>query len=134
MRRIALGAVLAVALSGCATFKNTPQQDYVHAAFRACERSGENRQIVLDHIEPDGRYWYRFYPGGNNQHAFEDCMAQYRRDHPLLDWLKTQGVAPGPVVAPAAVGMATAVAVQLPITAPVWRIGDEWRYAYKSPS
>src|SRR5437588_12556246 len=27
MRRIVLGAVLTVALSGCATFKNTPQQD-----------------------------------------------------------------------------------------------------------
>jgi hypothetical protein len=126
----------AVALAGCASLGTSPQQEYTLASFHQCENVG-TKQIILDRVTSDGRYWYRYW-GAYDQRIFLECMAQYRRDHPFPDWLRAKGVSVASGVAPAAVGGATAVggssAVQLPVEAPTWKVGDEWRYAYKSPS
>jgi hypothetical protein len=53
--------------------------------------------------------------------------------HPYLDWLKTRQASAPPssiVVASPAAGPALAG----PIAVPVWTVGDEWEYAYPSPS
>src|SRR5215470_13717452 len=53
---------------------------------------------------------------------------------PFLDWAKAQkrDAAQPPV----AVGSMSAVASAPPgpVMAPLWQVGDEWQYAYKSPS
>src|SRR5438067_28864 len=47
--------LLGLAAAGCATFKNTPQQDYVWEAGRVCDR-----QVAfwkMDRVESNGHYW-----------------------------------------------------------------------------
>lgn len=50
---------LALLLTGCATFKNTPQQDYVWAMWGICKVSGRFNTSVayIDRVGTDGRYW-----------------------------------------------------------------------------
>jgi hypothetical protein len=119
--------------AGCALVSTTPQQAYTLESFRHCERSaGVSMPILLDHVKPDGRYSYKYW-GSNDQRLFSDCMTQYRREHPYLDWAKAQGNArPGTLAAAPSPGAGS----EMPSTGslPIWRVGDEWQYAYKSPS
>jgi len=124
--------MVSVFVAGCASLGTTPQQEYTLASFHHCERSGTQGQILLDRVAPDGRYWYKYW-GAYDQRAFLDCMAQYRREHPYLDWARAQfGPSPGTL----AVSPAPGVGSEVPSAgnAPTWRVGDEWQYAYKSPS
>jgi len=68
------------------------------------------------------------------EYQFFDCMRAQFKAHPYLDWAKAQKRAA--TQPPVAVGSASpaAAAPSGPIMAPVWKIGDEWQYAYKSPT
>ena len=47
--------VLIVAVAGCASFQNTPAQDQVWNAYRACQtETGSN--VVIQYVYPDGRW------------------------------------------------------------------------------
>src|SRR5712692_1675775 len=136
---LTLTVLLVAVIAGCATFKNTPQQDYVEEMGYKCARTGQftgGTRVVR--VAPDGRYWV-FAPGEamvmrDEYPCFFACMKDQFQAHPFLDWLKAQKrEAQGSL---AAVGSTSAV-VSLPsgpIMAPVWQVGDEWQYAYKSPS
>ena len=86
MRRIVLGAVLAVALSGCATFKNTPRQDYTWEIGRVCggENAGVNR---LTRVDPDGRYHF-LGAGAGEISWFRECMTRKFQETPYKAWLE----------------------------------------------
>jgi len=118
----------ALILAGCASMQNTPQQDYTYAMAQGCSHIPG---VKLDRVEPDGRYWYIGGPAEWSQ--FKACMDQEFKTHPFYDWLKAQKRdAKQP---PVAVGSASPTAAPAgPIMAPVWKIGDEWQYAYKSPT
>lgn len=126
--------ILGLLVSGCASVANTPQQEYTLESYDQCRTTaGTNQPVTLDRVQPDGRYTYRYY-SGSDQRAFLDCMAAYRREHPFLDWVKTRqrgptgalAVDPGPGVGTQLEAAGTGV--------PIWKVGDEWHYAYKSPS
>jgi hypothetical protein len=61
-------------------------------------------------------------------------MSTYRQEHPFLDWVKARQRTPTGTVA---VAPGQGVGTQVEPTGagvPIWKIGDEWQYAYKSPS
>jgi hypothetical protein len=85
---------LALLVTGCATFKNTPQQDYVWAMWDICKVSGRfNAGIAyIDRVEADGRAW----SGGTSGPAEIErppmwaCMHEQYKLHPYQQWLKTR--------------------------------------------
>src|SRR5215813_10438436 len=66
--------VLVAAFAGCATAKDTPQQEYVWAMGRICDR--QSNTWYLDQVKPDGSYTVRgatnSVPGPNI--PYFDCM------------------------------------------------------------
>jgi hypothetical protein len=127
-------AALVALLGACASMRGTPQQDYVWEMGRVCD--GEVFEFKMERVEADGRYWIKPIPnstGGAKTQYFECMNAQFKA-HPYLDWLKAQqkDALPLPVAAGTSSGVATAA--PSPIDAPVWEVGDEWQYAYKTPS
>jgi len=131
--RVLLGVIVvltALTLVGCATMQNTPQQSYVYAMGEGCTHI---QGIKLDRVEPDGRYWYFGTP--SQWTPFQRCMSEQIKLHPYLDWLKTQQALPISTSSVAnKVPSGAPTASSGPIMAPVWQVGDEWQYAYKSPT
>jgi hypothetical protein len=85
MNRTVLGAGLAViALSGCASLKNTPPQDYSWELGRACQ--SENADWRMTRVEPGGRYWIRA-GDASGANAFHECMARQQKAKPYREWL-----------------------------------------------
>jgi hypothetical protein len=133
-----LGAV-AVSLTGCSTMQTTPQQDYVFAMGRICEDAQGNAEVRLDRVERDGsRYWMKTGIGmwEHDIPKFTACMQEQFKAHPYLDWFKARqastshpGGAAAVVPSPASNQVATTA-----VMAPVWHVGDEWQFAYKSPA
>jgi hypothetical protein len=80
-----LGLLLCVVVAGCATFKNTPRQDYTWEIGRAC--SGESAgTIQLTRVEPAGRYWY--FGGPAEFSWFRECMTRKFQETPYKAWLE----------------------------------------------
>jgi hypothetical protein len=128
---LVLGA-LAVSLIGCSTMQNTPQQEYRFALGRICEREVPG-QTRIERVEPNGRYWVNGGIGISEleRQRFFACMQEQFKVHPYLDWLKTrQASAQSTMVVPS-VASTTGSA---PLMPPVWHVGDQWEYAYQSPS
>ena len=121
-------------LAACATTQTTPQQDYTYDMGRNCETP----TTKLERVDPDGRYWILARGVGastsDEYSRFFACMKTQFQAHPFLDWAKAQKR--DPAQPPVMTGSASpAVAGTFgPIMAPVWKIGDEWQYAYKSPT
>jgi len=137
LRISALVLMFALSIGGCASVRNTPKQDYVWAMWENCKSSGTFNAGVahIDRVETDGRYWTNTTtgPAEAERPKMFACMQEQFKTHPYLDWLKArQASAPASsgVVPPAA---ATA-ALSEPVMVPVWKVGDEWEYAYKSPA
>ncbi|PWU20993.1 MAG: hypothetical protein C5B48_11800 [Candidatus Rokuibacteriota bacterium] len=126
----------ALACLSCATVKNTPQQDYVYEMGRICETSAGITSTKIQRVAPDGRYWIRARSDGfaHEYPLFFQCMKEQSRAHPFLDWLKAQKRAPSEP--PVAVGSTSPLesTASGAIVAPVWQVGDEWQFAWKSPS
>ena len=82
--------VLVAAFAGCATAKDTPQQEYVWAMGRICDR--QSNTWYLDQVKPDGGYTVRgatnSVPGPNI--PYFDCMREQFKAHPYGEWLKTR--------------------------------------------
>jgi hypothetical protein len=122
-------AVLAI-LAGCASIKDTPQQAYVWDMGRICD--GKSNTWYMDKVEADGSYMIR---GATNSIPSPDlpyfqCMKQQFQAHPFLDWAKAQNREVRPFLAAAD----PAATLPGPVAVPVWKVGDEWQFAYKSPS
>ncbi len=124
---IAASTLVALTLAGCASVQNTSQQDYVYEMARGCSIPN----VWLKRVEPDGRYWVLAEP--RQEYQFRDCMNAQVKAHPFLDWLTVQkreaklGTAGGSATTVASVPSG-------PVMVPIWKVGDEWEYAFKSPS
>ena len=74
-----LGTVLAVVLPGCATFKNTPQQDFARQAWDSCPHMAN---IALDYIEPSGMIHWRWVNSNAGADEHWACIMKYYHEHP----------------------------------------------------
>jgi hypothetical protein len=82
---LASACLLVLRLSGCATFKNTPQQDYVYAIAGPCEGNGVN---ILG-VSPDGKSWRGSWVGGAcTWSEFQQCVREQIKAHPYLQWIQ----------------------------------------------
>jgi hypothetical protein len=83
--RILVAMIVLYLPTGCATLKNTPQQDYVWEIGRPCEHVSAGLRIVR--VEADGRYWIS---GTNNTSGgpFFECFAERARQLPYARWLE----------------------------------------------
>jgi len=131
--RALLGVVVTLAtfvLTGCATFKNTPQQDYVYEMGRNCDST----TMRLTRVEADGRYWVQGASNVIKVTPYFECMNEQFKTHPFLDWLKAQKRETQQPLVAAGSTSGVGTAQPGPAMAPVWQVGNEWQYAYKSPS
>ena len=131
--RSALLAVIAIC-AGCASTQNTPQQEYVWEMGKICD--SRSNTWYLDKVEPDGRYTVRGATNstGGPHIPYFDCMYEEFKAHPFLDWVKAQKRDTSqPLVATGSTDDAASAPLG-PVMAPVWQVGDEWQYAFKSPS
>ncbi len=131
---------LLVSLTSCATFKDNARQEYVWAMWDECKATPELRTSTMrvNRVGPDGRYWSNTTTGPFETEwpKVQACMNEQFRAHPYLDWLKARQATSQPegtsqAVRPVALESA---APTDSIAAPVWHVGDEWEYAYQSPS
>jgi hypothetical protein len=89
---LSIAALLAALVVGCATFKNTPKQEYVWDMGRACSTNGAQITRVL----PDGTYYATWAGGAYTWPEFQTCMREQFKAHPYADWLKLrQATRPG---------------------------------------
>lgn len=129
--------VMSILLAGCASMQSTPRQDYVWAMWEQCKVTDELRTstTTIDRVEPSGRYWSNSTMGPFEVEwpRIQACMNERFKANPYLDWLKTRQASaqPSSGVVPAT---AASAALSGPVMVPVWKVGDEWEYAYKSPS
>jgi hypothetical protein len=122
--------VLFVALAGCATFKNTPRQDYVWAMWAECKQTPELRasSVAIARVDPDGRYWSNVTTGPLeiDWPRVQACMAEQTKAHPYLSWLKARE-ASEPLSSTSAAPAVVNAALPGSVTVPVWKVGDEWQ-------
>ena len=64
---------LALVLAGCASLKNTPQQDLAYSRWAKCEPPSGLTDI--DRVEPNGRIWFTFYNESERLKVVE-CLAK----------------------------------------------------------
>ena len=88
---LASACLLALSLSGCATFKNTPQQDYVYAMAAPCEGRGVNlsggvsrREVVARELDGGAYTWPEF----------QQCVREQIKAHPYKSWVKESARSP----------------------------------------
>ncbi len=123
----------ALILTACATTQTTPRQDYTYDMGRKCETP----TTKLERVDPDGRYWIQARGdaglASTEYPKFFACMRDQFKAQPFLDWAKAQKRDASQL--PVAVGSTVHVASGPlgPVVTPVWQVGDEWQYAYKSP-
>lgn len=136
--RLGLHAPALIALTlvaGCASLQNTPKQDYVWAMWDQCKATGQlaASTLQISRVEPDGRYWTNTTAGPFEVEwpKLQACMNDQCRAHPYLDWLKARQAS---ARSSAGVAAPPVAALSGPVMIPVWKVGDEWQYAYKSPS
>ena len=80
--------VVALLLTGCATFKNAPQQDYVYAMARPCEGNG----VQIAYVAPDGKTWRGQWVGGAyTWPEFQQCVNEQMKARPYAAWLRENG-------------------------------------------
>jgi hypothetical protein len=133
--------LLVLPWAGCATFTNTSRQDYTWAMWGNCKQSLVlSSGLVINRVEPDGRWWTNSVMGPAEIEIpkLRECMNAQYKANPYLNWLKTrQGSAQQSNTGTAsATGSPAVVNVALPgalTTVPVWKVGEEWQYAYQGP-
>ena len=131
--------LLGVAAAGCATFKNTPQQDYVWEAGRVCDR-----QVAfwkMDRVESNGHYWIQGATNGPpGRDDYFACMQEQFTRNPYQQWVAQRSGSQAPTPRAGGGGNARAsTSASQPVTnsdastKPTWRVGDEWSYRWSSP-
>lgn len=90
MTRLMVGIVSLSVLAGCASTKDTPQQEYVWAMGRICD--SRSNTWYLDQVKPDGSYTVR---GATNavpapNIPYFDCMREQFKAHPYEQWVKSR--------------------------------------------
>jgi hypothetical protein len=88
LARIALVALYGL-LVGCATLKNTPQQDYVWTMGRACDE--RFRDWRMDRVDPDGHAHIKAVTvnmTGGDWSQYVDCLNAQFSVHPYREWVR----------------------------------------------
>jgi hypothetical protein len=75
--------LLVVFLAGCATFKNTPIQDYVWEIGKKCEHV--NSGWTITQVDMDGRYSIRA-TNATSSADFEACINDQAQRYPFDAW------------------------------------------------
>ena len=123
-----------LAIVGCASTPNTTaQQDYTYEMGRRCETP----TTKLERVAPDGKYWIQARGdagvASTEYPRFFACMKEQFQAYPFLEWARAQGRQVSQP--PRGVGTGSVVSSPTgPITVPIWKVGDEWQYAHKSPT
>jgi hypothetical protein len=71
-RQIAAPLLVAFALSGCATFAPTPQQQSARAAWDRCPKTAN---LALTSIDPNGFVRYRAMSGPAGTRELAECLS-----------------------------------------------------------
>ena len=71
-RQIAASLLVAFALSGCATFRPTPQQQSARAAWDRCPKTAN---LALTSIDPDGLVRYRAVSSAAGARELDECLS-----------------------------------------------------------
>ncbi len=127
--------LLLILLAGCATTMNTPQQDYVWEQVKVCDT--RTATLRVSRVSTDGKliWWQPTLDATPQIPVYLVCLREQYALHPYLDWIKArQGTSVAALSAPSVPTPVSNSVTMGPIMAPVWRVGDEWEYAYKSPS
>jgi hypothetical protein len=128
-------ALWVLLFSGCASIGNTAKQDYVWEMGRVCDT--RIFEYKLERVEADGRYWIRGIPNstGGARRPYFECMTEQFQAHPYLAWLKERQRATQPETSigagPIPPSPIESEVIDRPVAAPVWKVGDEWEYAYQ---
>jgi hypothetical protein len=127
--------LLVILLAGCATLKNTPQQDYIWEQAKVCDT--RTATLRISRISADGKQvWWQgtMGPWEAEIPVYLACLREQYTLHPYLDWIKArQGTSVVALSAPS-VPTPPAPVAPGPALVPVWHVGDEWQFAYKSPT
>lgn len=77
--------LLVLLVSGCASLRNTPQQDYVYDMARPCEANG----VQISYVAPDGKTWRGHWAGGAyTWPEFQQCVGERMRVMPYQKWMQ----------------------------------------------
>jgi hypothetical protein len=77
---LSIVALLAALVVGCATFKNTPQQDATRRHFDECLNEVRPMRAYLTRVDPNGTYaWNYGADDTKGRNDMMDCM--YRKGH-----------------------------------------------------
>ena len=71
-RRIVAPLIVAFALSGCATFGPTPQQESARVAWDRCPKTAN---LALTSIDPNGFVRYRAMSGPAGARELAECLS-----------------------------------------------------------
>src|ERR1700730_8716099 len=135
---LSIAALLAALVVGCATFQNTPKQEYVLTCAEAC-KAQVPPQCRITRVDTDGRISARC-TGTLAQwdKDFNGCMREQFKAHPYADWVKARQASAQPTSAGTAAATGapavTTLALAGSVALPVWHVGDEWQYAYQGPT
>jgi hypothetical protein len=84
--RAARALIAILLLAGCASFKNTPQQDYIWGLGRICD--SQVSYWKMEEVRADGSYTVR---GAANAppgwHDYQACMQERMKAKPYGQWL-----------------------------------------------
>ena len=112
---------LSLLVAACASFTNTLAHDLAWERWQRCSHVGA---LILHEIRQDGgiSYWYR---GPADKVALDDCYRKVAAEQ--AQGRRALNV-PEPVSSPS-----PQVFDGQPVSAPVWKPGDEWAYRWESP-
>jgi len=89
MRSSCFVILLLAVLAGCATLKNTPQQDYVWEMGGICD--SQSAFWKMQSVRADGSYTVRGATNGPpGSHDYLACMQQQMKARPYGQWLREQ--------------------------------------------
>jgi len=84
--KTAIIVIVALLTTGCASMKNTPQQDYTWEMGHKCNTT----DLQMTRVEADGRYWVQGASNVIRLTPYFECMKEQQTLHPYSEWLKTQ--------------------------------------------
>jgi hypothetical protein len=78
---------IGLVLAGCATIKNTPQQDYVWSCVEAC-KAKLPPQCQVGSVDTDGQISYLCMGTRANLDEFTQCVQTQQEERPFAAWQK----------------------------------------------
>jgi hypothetical protein len=76
-----IATLVAMAMSACASVRNTPEQDLAYARWAAC--AGSSTLLQMDRVEPSGRIWFSYFLETERQ-TVVTCLLKAEQGGPNL--------------------------------------------------